>query len=350
MFSLLRLTPLLLLGSVALAQTKPADLKLDPADVAAIIAKSADRIESSYVDAGVAKKIASHLREAAAKGAFASAHSALELVPLVNRELHPFGDAHLRFGYDPNPKPETSNDDEDDTPAEREAQRREAVRDAFGIAAVRRLPGNVGLLDYRNFQDAQITGDALGHAFELLGGTDALIIDLRENRGGAPETVALLLSYFAPEGKPLLVSALYFRAGDLTRQYWTASWLPSPRYVNKPLYVLTSSRTFSAAEGFTMGARRLFHAVIVGQKTRGGSHPSRWFVVHPNFAVSVPVARSVDQTYDWEGKGITPDVETNDDALRAAYLLALRELRSRATDASIRSELDDVIANPPVSP
>jgi C-terminal processing protease CtpA/Prc len=120
--------------------------------------------------------------------------------------------------------------------------------------------------------------------------------------------------------------------------------------VNKPLYVLTSSSTFSAAEGFTAAARRLCHAVVVGKTTRGGSHPAKWFNVHPNFTVSVPIARQADPKNDWEGKGIAPDVETSDDALHVAYSLALRELQSHARDASIRSELDDAIAHLPANP
>jgi C-terminal processing protease CtpA/Prc len=74
--------------------------------------------------------------------------------------------------------------------------------------------------------------------------------------------------------------------------------------------------------------RRLRHATIVGEITRGGSHMSRWVTVHPNFAISIPVARHVEPARDWEGVGITPDVATTEaEALRSAHLLALQALR-----------------------
>jgi C-terminal processing protease CtpA/Prc len=58
--------------------------------------------------------------------------------------------------------------------------------------------------------------------------------------------------------------------------------VPGHLYVDKPVYVLTSKRTWSAAEGFTESMRRVAHATVVGQTTRGGEHLSRWMTVHPN--------------------------------------------------------------------
>jgi C-terminal processing protease CtpA/Prc len=147
-----------------------------------------------------------------------------------------------------------------------------------------------------------------------------LIIDLRNCEGGSPDMVMLLLSCFMP-AEPVLVSTVYFRPTSSTRQYWTLPYLPIPRYTNKPVYILTSKRVFSAAEGFCEHMQRLRHAIVVGEPTRGGAHMSRWENVDPNFAVSVPIARHLE--HDWEGIGIQPDVAVSEpDALKTALAMA----------------------------
>jgi len=40
-----------------------------------------------------------------------------------------------------------------------------------------------------------------------------------------------------------------------------------------PIFVLTSHRTFSAAEEFTYNLKHLNRATIVGETTGGGAHP-----------------------------------------------------------------------------
>lgn len=121
--------------------------------------------------------------------------------------------------------------------------------------------------------------------------------------------------------EPVLVSTVYFRPTSSTRQYWTLPYLPIPRYTNKPVYILTSKRVFSAAEGFCEHMQRLRHAIVVGEPTRGGAHMSRWENVDPNFAVSVPIARHLE--HDWEGIGIQPDVAVSEpDALKTALAMA----------------------------
>lgn len=71
------------------------------------------------------------------------------------------------------------------------------ARRAFGIARVQRLPGNVGYIDIRGFGPAEFVGPAYDQALALLAGTDALVVDLRSNGGGAPRSVSYFASHFA---------------------------------------------------------------------------------------------------------------------------------------------------------
>lgn len=309
----MRLFALLFLTFAAVAQ-RPPDMPVSAEERQRILEAVAERIERHYVDEQKGKEIAKALRAATF-----DAKSALELVPAVNKVLTAAGgDRHLRFGYSHEPQT-----DEPDDPI---ALRREAEQNGFGIHGVQRLEGNVGLLTWNKFHDPSIAGDAVAAAMRLLASTDAVIVDLRNSDGGSPQMVSLLLTYFVAEGDPLLISTVENRFRGITQQFWTLSYVPGPRLAGKPLYILTSKRTWSAGEGFAEHARRLAKATIVGETTRGGARMSRWMTVHPHFAVSVSVARHIG--IDWEGVGIKPDVEVPE---AEALTKALELNESRAT-------------------
>lgn len=313
-----RLLVLALLTFHAFAQ-RPPDLPVSAAERAQIIEAAADRIERHYVDVDKSKSIAAALRAASF-----DAKTALELVPQVNKVLTAAGgDKHLRFGYDHNPQPLT------DEPDDRAALLAEAAENAFGIHGVQRLEGNVGLLTWKKFHDPSIAGDALAAAMTLLASADALIVDLRNSDGGSPMMVALLMTYLVPEGDPVLLSTVENRFKGIAQQYWTLPHVPGPRFTAKPVYILTSKRTWSAGEGFAEHARRIANATIVGETTRGGARMSRWMTVHPHFAISVSVARHVG--IDWEGTGITPDVAVPE---ADALVTALKLNASRASPSN----------------
>ncbi len=292
---------------------RPPDMPVSADERAQMLEAVAANIERYYVDVEKSYSIAAALR-----GASFDAKTALELVPQVNKVLTAAGgDKHLRFGYSHEPQREEEPDD-------RAAMIAEAAENAFGIHGVQRLEGNVGLLTWMKFHDPSIAGDALAAAMTLLATADALIIDLRSSDGGSPMMVALLMTYLVAEGDPLLLSSVENRFKGITQQFWTLPHVPAPRFTGKPVYILTSKRTWSAGEGFAEHARRLTKATSVGETTRGGARMSRWIIVHPHFAISVSVARHVG--IDWEGVGITPDVAVPEaDALATAQRLALEK-------------------------
>jgi hypothetical protein len=305
--------------ALVFAMQRPADMPVSAAEKSQIVLAAADRIERYYIDAAKGKEIADDLRRSLKEGPVAEAATALALVPPVNRILSAKGDKHLRFGYSAEPDLRPENAPE--TPEERAANLREIRENGFGIESVARLEGNIGLLTWRKFHEPVFAGDAFAAAMRLLEPTDALIIDLRNSEGGSPQMVAMMLSSFLPADDPILISSVETRDG--VRQSWTLPYVPGPRYVGKKVFLLTSKRTFSAGEGFTEHMRRLRGAVVIGERTKGGARMSRWIRIHPNFAVSVSVARHLPPTKDWEGVGITPDVEVPEgEALKKALEIA----------------------------
>jgi C-terminal processing protease CtpA/Prc len=162
---------------------------------------------------------------------------------------------------------------------------------------------------------------------QLLRNADALIVDMRTNAGGSPGTVALFASHFFDSpGIPLFEIVHRY---DPTDGYSTADPAIPNRDGLRPLYVLTSARTFSAGEGFTFLVKEQRRGEVLGEKTPGAANPGRAYPVNSRFEVTVPNSqvRMAVSGGNWEGVGVTPDIEVPlTDALRVAHGRALRSL------------------------
>jgi retinol-binding protein 3 len=204
------------------------------------------------------------------------------------------------------------------------------------------LAGNVGYMKFNGFVSPEDGAYTVTAAMSFIANTDALIIDVRQNGGGSPEMVAFICSYLFPAEPGVHLNDLYDRPADSTRQNWTLPSVPGKRYLDKPVYVLTSSRTFSAAEEFTYNLKTQKRATIVGETTGGGAHPVNFRPVATNFAVTVPFARAINPVTktNWEGTGVKPDREVPAaDALKTAHIDALKKLIAGAEDAEQKEDL-----------
>jgi C-terminal processing protease CtpA/Prc len=200
----------------------------------------------------------------------------------------------------------------------------------YGFERVEYLEGNIGYIDLRMF--APLSEDAwqtMGSAIGLVANTDALIVDMRHNGGGSPGTIAAFSSYFFDHRT--LLNTMYWREGDRTEEFWTYTEVVGRRYgEEKPIFVLTSSFTFSGAEEFCYNLQTRKRAVIVGEVTGGGAHPTRRYQLNETFGVMVPIGRAINPITrtNWEGGGIKPDVEVpGERALDEATRLAREKLK-----------------------
>lgn len=178
-----------------------------------------------------------------------------------------------------------------------------------GVSEARRLEGNVGLLTIGPvIPPAEYAAVHVASAFTLLQGVDRLVLDLRGCVGGVPETVALIVSYFAgPE--PIHLQDLVARDGTLT-QSWTITSVSPKMRPDVPVQVLTSARTFSGGEELAYDLQALGLARVVGETTGGGAHPRVAFDLSSHLQLHVPTARSVNAVTgsNWESTGVIPDV------------------------------------------
>jgi C-terminal processing protease CtpA/Prc len=153
----------------------------------------------------------------------------------------------------------------------------------------------------------------------------ALIIDLRANGGGSPRTVALVASYLFG-ARPVLLNSIYLRPTGQTENSYTEPKVSGRKFgPDKPVFVLTSSRTFSAAEEFAYDLQTRKRATIVGATTGGGANPGRPVPLPYGMTLFVPTGRAINPITktNWEGVGVKPDVAVDaDNALDVAHRLA----------------------------
>lgn len=288
---------------------------------AQIIDLALDRIVTGYVFPQRAVEVDQAIRARLASGAYDALSGAAFCAAVTAHLQEVCPDKHLRLLWQ-------------DEPRAAESAQEDAGRAAFlalmraenhGIRRCEQLDGNIGSLDVRWMADAGEGARAIGAAMELVAHTRALLLDLRECQGGSPAGAAMWCSYFFPDDQVHL-NDFYERSTDSTRQYWTLSHLPAPRYLYRPVYVLTSATTFSGGEDVAYTLQAYERAEVIGETTRGGAHPTERYPVTEHITVTVPTARTTNAVTgtNWEGVGVQPDRDvTADTAFEVAYKEAL---------------------------
>ena len=297
-----------------------------------IVTKALELLRANYVFPEQAGQAATAIEARLEAGEYDDLDE-VTLTERLTRDLQEItGDRHLRvvLGGGPGPRRQRIGEPEEpkDHEARRLAMRRMGRLDNFGIRQVERLDGNVGYLDVRRVAVPANAGPAIGAAMELVAGTYALIIDLRHNGGGAPEGVVFWCSYLLDE-RPTHLNDIFHADTGETRQFWALPYVPGTRYLDRPVFVLTSGRTFSGGEDFAYTLQALGRATVVGETTGGGAHPTRGFPISAAVHIGIPFARSVNPVTgtNWQGTGVVPDVPA--DAERAydvAYARALEKV------------------------
>ncbi|MEK6281167.1 MAG: S41 family peptidase [Acidobacteriota bacterium] len=350
------LMALALLNADAFGQ-RPPDLKLNPDANRQVVEGVIKAINKYYVSAEIARKLDEDLRQRLKNGEYDKITSAFDLIDALDNHLQAVSkDKHLALAYSHLPEP--LNKDKDfnpETSKEKEEELIAARAKNFGFERVERLPGNIGYLEMNSFVRPEFSGEMARASMSFLANTDALIIDLRRSQGGAADMVLFLASYFFDE-EPFHLGDWYVRAENRVQQWWTLPYVPGNRYLNRDVYILLSRRSFSAVEGLSSILKHHKRAVIVGEPTRGGTHPGRFVRVHPNFAAFIPMSWFIYPTgtpafpidrpvypttkTDYEGTGVMPDIGVPAmQALTKAHLEALNKKLERDPGQKERLEL-----------
>lgn len=252
-------------------------------------------------------------------------------------------DKHLRVMFSPEDADEIKNNSAGDNKQEEVNQKRaeQMKRENYGFKKAEVLAGNIGYIDLRMFAPSEYSKETITSVMGFLSNCDAMIIDLRRNGGGDPSGVQMICSYFF-DSTPVHLNDLYFRPDNTTKEFWTLKEVEGKRMPDIDLYVLTSNVTFSGAEEFTYNLKNLKRATIVGETTGGGAHPGTVMGVNESFVMFVPNGRPINPITktDWEGTGISPDIEVAPDkALETAMLSALEKLSAITADMEVKYKL-----------
>ncbi|HSZ41169.1 MAG TPA: S41 family peptidase [Trebonia sp.] len=294
-----------------------------------------------YIFPDRAEQAAASVRERNIAGDYRGLSEPVLAVLLTDHLFEICHDKHLRVGV------RTARDDQQGDAEERcrTRLRRERQLANHGIARVERLPGNIGLIDLRSIPDPADAARSIAAAMDLVAHTDALIFDLRQNLGGWPEGVIFWNSYLFPDGDTLL-NTIEHRGHGGPRQYWSLAAVPGDRYLDRPVYVLTSHATFSGGEEFAYNLKTQQRATLIGEVTGGGAHPVDNFEVTATLQARIPVARSVNPVTgtNWEGTGVEPDVEVPaDQAFEHAYRAALDHVLATQTAEPVLAEAREIL-------
>ena len=332
MLSFFALSLVLIPSAPALPQREQGTVELEPEKLEGLIEALAREIEEKYVFPEVANQIGARLREELIAGRYEEIGLEALCSRLTTDLRSVNNDRHL--GVSP---ARARNAEPPPDPAQQEEEyRAEVRRNNYGFQKVEILDGNVGYLDLRGFLPLEIARDTAAGAMAFLSNADALIIDLRSNGGGEPSMIQFLCSYFFAERTHL--NDFEWRGREGLEEYWTFDDVPGKRLLDVPIFVLTSRRTFSAAEEFTYDLRNLERATIVGETTGGGAHPGGTHDVAGLVRVFIPQGRAINPITktNWEGAGVEPHVkvpaEQALDTARREAARVLAERRSRTHD------------------
>ena len=189
------------------------------------------------------------------------------------------------------------------------------------------LPHNIGYLKLNSFPDPSVCQSTAKAAMDSLNRADAIIFDLRDNRGGEPAMVMLIAAYLFDHPE-----YMYNPRENTTERSWTRSPVAGNSLADKPAYILTSRLTFSGAEHFSYDLKMLKRATVVGETTGGAAHSGVWHRIDDHFGMAVPETKAINPfaTNDWAEIGVEPDVKVRaPDALITAEKLAQDKLQKR---------------------
>lgn len=304
------------------------DVQIDAKFKAAAIERLNTLMQENYVFPDVAEATAAHLNKKLKAGDFDDLNTTQRFAEALTESVQEINkDKHMRIR--PTPPREAPVNTPERLIEEHLDILESSRRNMAGFKAAKRLDGNIGYLDLRGFADVGSGGPTADHYMRLLSNTDAMIIDLRKNGGGSPDMVQYLCSYFFDEKVHL--NSLYWRRGDQTEEFWTLEEVGGEKMPDIPLFVLTSSRTFSGAEEFSYNMQTRKRATLVGETTGGGANPGGGFPINEQLVVFIPTGRAINPVTgtNWEGVGVVPEVKTSaGDALDKAIELATEAAES----------------------
>ncbi|MCA0904259.1 S41 family peptidase [Qipengyuania aquimaris] len=320
-----------------------ADVPIDAGMRADVVRALGDALEKNYVFPDKGTETGQTLERLLDSGKYDPFETANAFAEALRSDLREAGDdRHLQLRYDPEFVPQGDHTDGPPSAEEVAETYRQMALHGFGVARTAMLPGNIGYIDLRFFGPPEAVAGAYESAIELVSGSQALIIDLRSNGGGDPAAVAQFASHLFAEGDVRHLNSIYDRTEDRTREFWTDQSVET-RFTG-PVYVLTSSSTFSGGEELAYDIQTQKRGTLFGETTGGGANPGGPVALAHGFTAFIPTGRAINPITgtNWEHVGVKPEVSVPaEEALNTAFSAATEALRAEA-EGDRRQVLDRI--------
>jgi hypothetical protein len=301
------------------------ETKLDATERQRVIDAAVVILKKYYIDRDNAQKMADALLAHEKNGDDDAATDGAAFAALLTRQMREVSpDRHLTLDYSRDPLPRHPAGQ---TPGDLARYREAMKQQNCTFEKVEVLPRNIGYLKLNSFPDVSICQAAAAAAMSRLNDADAIIFDLRDNRGGEPAMVSRMAAYLFDHPE-----YWYNPRENTSEQSWTQSPVPGNNLADKPVYLLTSPRTYSGAEQFSYDLKMLKRAILVGETTGGGAHSGVWHRIDDHFGMGIPEVRAINpfSKSDWAEIGVEPDVKVKAaDALATAEKLAVEKLQKK---------------------
>lgn len=179
------------------------------------------------------------------------------------------------------------------------------------------LPGDIAYVKLNTFVDNR-AAEMFESAFDEIAKSNSLIIDVRNNDGGNSDVGWRVLSFLTD--KPFKTSIWSTRQYRPAFRAWARAQIPygkeasayppnSKKLYAKPVIVLTSPRTFSAAEDFLVAYVTMKRGLIIGEPTGGSTGQPLYFTLPGGGGAVVCSKRDkFPDGSDFVGKGVLPDI------------------------------------------
>lgn len=292
-----------------------------------IIAAVAAMLEDRYVDRAIGRQLSNALLAQEKNREFESARTGQELAERLTTRIHEMSLAlgvpagayvadviysAMALAEGPPSPP---------NPIAREQYRLALLKQNCHYQATEMLPNQIGYIKLAGFPEVTACEEITRKAMASLNDAAGLIIDLRDNGGGFGESALQIASYFF--NRPTF---LWDPRPHTSVPAETASPVASNKLGDKPLYILTSARTQSAAEYFAYNMKMLKRATVVGETTAGHQHSGAFHRIADHFGMGIQEEAPAANPFPikgWEAIGVEPDVRVSSaEALETARKLA----------------------------
>lgn len=324
----------LLLGIAVCRSQNPLSFSGDVKSIHVLVDSLASQLNKYYVFKDQALKMSAYVKKKCNEGAYDNITDPHTLAGTLTADvLSVHKDGHFHIEYNPQMANELLGNIDDVPKMVAERLNQEKSKN-FGFKKLEILNGNIGYLEISSFSRLNDFSRATaGNALKLLSNANAVIIDLRYGVGGSPEMVNYIIGHFLKSKTHVM--NIYIRSENTTLPYFAGGEDPDNALTRVPVYILTSYKTFSAAEGLSYEMQSLKRATIVGEATRGGAHTVTYRPLSSGFVTDIPFGRAISPVTktNWETTGITPDIQVPaDQSLETAELKIFELAMAAAKD------------------